>query len=128
MRMLVRTGWVTNQHGAWAMMLVPILVGSTLGGFSWLQALLTFAWLNAFFFFNALGLWVKVSSSMRGRSAGKPLTVQQKSSVSGRQRRYLPALGTYGALAAVGALGLLVVHPWLVLWAPSFTILTVQLP
>ncbi len=120
---LVRTGWLSNQHGAWAMMVVPLLVGSILGGFSWPQALLTFAWLNAFFFFNALGLAMKISSSMRARSKGAPLTAAQKASVLRRQKRYAPALITYGALAALGALALLVVRVQLLVWAPAFAIL-----
>mgnify|MGYP002735542183 CR=1 FL=1 len=65
---LVRDGWITNQHGAWAMMLVPLLVGSLLGGPTWWQALLSFAWVVAFFFFNAFSMWVKVMARARARA------------------------------------------------------------
>ena len=119
---LVRKGWLTNQHGAWAMMLVPILVGSILGGFTWPQALLTFAWLAAFFFFSALGLWIKVGASARKRFGGKPLDPKRKAAVARRQARYRSALITYASLAAVGALGLVLIKPDLVVWAPALAV------
>lgn len=116
---LVRKGWLTNQHGAWAMMLVPILVGSILGGFTWPQAVLTFAWLAAFFYFSALGLWIKVAASARKRAGGEHLDPKRRAAVSRRQARYRNALITYASLAALGALVLVLIKPELLWWAPA---------
>lgn len=129
---LAREGWLTNQHGAWAMMILPLLVGSILGGLSWRQLLLTVSWVLAFFFFNALGLWMKVGSSARrsarrrspSPSSGRVrLTPRQKESVRRRQRKYLAPLLTYAALATLGAIGLLILDPGLWVWAPGLAIL-----
>lgn len=115
-RHLVRTGWLSDQHGAWAMMAVPLFVGSSLGGFSWPQAVLTVAWLSAFFFFNVLGLWVKA----RGR---RPATTEAaKARRRKRQATYLPAMATYAAIAAVGAGFLIVYQPSLLWWGLAFLV------
>ena len=126
---LTRCGWLSNQHGAWAMMVVPLFVGSYLGGFSWWQALLTAAWFAAFFSFNTFGLWVKVSASarkraqMQHRGEGKPLLSEaQKKSVRSRQSRFVPPMVTYASVAAVLAAVILVAHPGLVVWAPAFSV------
>jgi len=34
-------GWVPNQHGAWAMLASPLLVGVVAGGFAWVHLALT---------------------------------------------------------------------------------------
>lgn len=115
---LVRTGWLSNQHGAWAMMIVPLFVGSYLGGFSWTQLLLTAAWFTAFFSFNALGLWMKLAAVARKRD--NP-TVRKN--IARRQRVYLPAMLTYATIAAAGALILIILHPKLLMWAPAFAVL-----
>ncbi len=123
-RRLVRDGWISNQHGAWAMMLVPVIVGSLLGGLAWQQLLLLVAWLAAFFYFSALGLWVKVYSSARARAraAGKPLGEARLATIRKRQGRFRNALVAYAAVAAVGALSLLILKPSLALWAPAFAV------
>lgn len=126
---LTRVGWLSNQHGAWAMMLVPLIVGSILGGFSWAQLLLTAAWLFAFFFFNALGLWMKVTVSVHQRAARNApadrkvvLSEAQKKNLKKRQAKFLPPMGTYAALAGVGAGALIIMHPGLMVWAPAFLV------
>ena len=49
MRTLQRHGWMSDQHGAWAMMALPPLLGWALSGrFSWLVLLLLVAWAMAF--------------------------------------------------------------------------------
>lgn len=126
---LTRVGWLSNQHGAWAMMLVPLLTGSILGGFSWQQLVATFAWLFAFFFFNALGLWMKVTVSVYRRAAArapegqKPrLTEAQKKNLNSRRSRFLPPMATYAGLAGVLAVVLIVIRPGLMVWAPAFAV------
>lgn len=83
------------------MTFVPLLVGIILGGSSWWQALLTFTWTAAFFSFHAFGLWAK--ARMR--------------------KRFRAPTFTYGSIAAVGALALVIKHPFLLSWALPFTLL-----
>ncbi len=110
MRKLVRNGWLSDQHGAWAMIIVPLLVGSAMGGWAWPQLILSFAWLMALLFFNAFGLWIKA----RGKKA--PTTDAARARIRRRQSRYVPALLTYGGLAGAGALYLVFLQPSLLWW------------
>lgn len=97
-------GWVPNQHGAWAMLVVPWLLGFAhavgAGAFRVEQAVLLAFWMVGYLAFFAAGQWLK--------SRFRP--------------RYLPALATYGAVA--GALGVLLLvlapgwWPWVLVFAP----------
>lgn len=97
-------GWLPNQHGAWAMLVLPWVFGfthalATVG--LRVEHLLLFAfWMVSYFAFFVAGLWLK--------SRFKP--------------RYVPALVTYGGAAAVLglALALLAPHwlPWVLVFAP----------
>ncbi|MFZ1373860.1 MAG: YwiC-like family protein, partial [Nostocoides sp.] len=93
-------GWVPNQHGAWAMLAAPLLVGILAGQPRWVHVPLTAFWFAGYFAFFATGLWLK----------------------SRRKPRYLPPVRAYAVLAA--ALGLLTAaaHPGLVRWAPLFAL------
>ncbi|KAB3520937.1 hypothetical protein GC425_06770 [Corynebacterium sp. zg254] len=103
--------WVPNQHGAWAMLIVPILVGFITGittspdlgnPVRWLLwlAIMT-AWVLGYFTFFAFGLWFKTSSPARKKTYATPLV-------------------TYGAITAVAALSALVIMPSLLWWAIAF--------
>ncbi|QHT56995.1 YwiC-like family protein [Cellulomonas sp. H30R-01] len=94
-------GWVPQQHGAWAMLVVPLVVGTVLAGPTWRHALLLVAWLVAFLAYNAAGLWLKAS----------------------RRPRYRPPVGAYGVATAVLGGLLLAVTPSLLWWAPVFGVL-----
>ena len=91
-------GWVPNQHGAWAMLLVPFVVGALHSGLAWRQLPLLGVWLVGYFAFFAAGLWLK----------------------SRRKARYLPPVRAYGI--ATAGLGLLVVAvtPELLRWVPVY--------
>jgi hypothetical protein len=91
-------GWVPNQHGAWAVLASPLLVGIVAGGFAWVHLPLAAFWFAGYFAFFATSLWLKAR----------------------RRPRYWPAVRAHGAVA--GALGVLtlVVQPGLVVWAPIF--------
>lgn len=121
---LTRTGWLSNQHGAWAMMFVPLLVGSILGGFSALQAVLTLSWLSAFFFFNVLGLWIKAGGKRKKNTsppnAARAAAIQE--ATKRRRRKYRGPMITYAAIAGTGAAFLVVTRPELLWWAPAFAI------
>lgn len=89
------------QHGAWAMLVVPPVVGAAMSGVTWRHALLLVAWLVAYLAYNAVGLWLR----------------------SGRKARYLPPVRAYGIAAVVVGGGLLVVTPGLLVWAPVYAVL-----
>lgn len=91
-------GWMPNQHGAWAMLIVPFAVGALDAGPSWRHVPLLFTWLAGYFAFFAAGLWL--------RSRGK--------------RRYWPPVRTYAVLTIVLGLGVVAVEPDMLRWAVIF--------
>lgn len=104
----MRDGWLTRQHGGWPMAIVPVLAGSSLGGITWPQLLLAVSWLIAFLWFDALTLWMKATIRV-DRNGKRHFTFR-------RGRRYVPALITYGAVAAAGASGLVLISPRVLFW------------
>lgn len=96
-------GWVPNQHGAWAMLVLPLLVGALRAGPQWVHLWLLAAWLVAYLAFFATALWL--------RAARKP--------------RYRPPVVAYAAAAAVVGGPLLLVEPHLVRWAVVYAPLLV---
>ena len=90
--------WLPQQHGAWAMLLVPALVGAVRGGLDPLQLVLAAAMLAAYGLFNAAGLAVRAR----------------------RRERYRRPIATYGVLAAGLGLIALVLHPALLLWLAAY--------
>lgn len=51
--------WIPNQHGAWAFVITPTLLGGLLAGFRWEHALLLLGWLSAYCFNFYIGMTVK---------------------------------------------------------------------
>ena len=101
MRELARNGWLSDQHGAWTMMAFPPLLGWALSfTFSWLVVLMLLAWAMAFLMFSAVCLWVKTPAK--------------------RRSHIVPAIITYGILAAVPGITLLAMRPQLLWWAIAF--------
>ena len=104
-RRLTRTGWVPNQHGAWAILVVPVLVGMVeraraggLPGWTWP---LVVCWLVGYFAFFAAGLWLKSPARRRGA--------------------YVRPLLTYGAISAgCGLVALVWRGGSLAWWLPVF--------
>ena len=91
-------GWVPNQHGAWAMLVAPLLVGALAAGLRWSHLLLAVFWGLGYFAFFATGLWLK----------------------SHRKARYLPPVRSYAVATAIAGAAVLVVQPDLLRWAPLF--------
>ncbi|MFD6093827.1 YwiC-like family protein [Oerskovia sp. NPDC060338] len=91
-------GWVPDQHGAWAMLAVPLLVGVVLGGPAWVHVPLAVLWFVGYFAFFAAGLWLK----------------------SRFKARYLPPVRAYGIATVVPAVAVLVLRPDLLAWVPLF--------
>lgn len=94
--------WLPRQHGAWATLFLPYLVGVMLRVQSgevpaYLWPLLP-TWLLGYFTFNSLSLWLK--------SGHKPL--------------YLRPVLVYGGLTAAFGLLTLLLAPTLLTWAAAF--------
>ncbi len=101
------TGWVPQQHGAWAMIAVPYLTGLALAArvrpLDLGDAFLGLTWLVGYFAFNAATLVLKSPAKRRGR--------------------YFAPLATY--LAAAGTFGLvtLALKGWpLLWWVPGYAV------
>lgn len=97
-RNAMKNGWVTDQHGSWAMGFAPLIFGLVLTQRHWLHLALVGAWTFGFFFFAVAEKWLKFRF--------KP--------------RYRPALITYLILTAVFCLILLLGAPHLAWWGLVF--------
>ncbi len=95
---MTSTAWLPRQHGAWAMLAVPALVGMIRGGPEAVHALLLPAWLAAYLAFAAAG------NALHARR--RPTT-------------FAPLL-TYGGIALVLGIGALALRPELLVWAVAF--------
>lgn len=101
------SGWVPQQHGAWAMLIAPFVLGAGLqirdAGWSWHLLALFGAWMLGYFTFAAASLWLK----------------------SHRKARFVRPMVTYGVAAGVlGLLALLAVGPALLWWGVVYGPLT----
>lgn len=88
-------GWVPNQHGAWAMLAVPYVVGVLYAGPEWWHIPFLLALLAGYLAFFATGLWLR----------------------SRRKARYWPPVRAYSALAAVLGTVVILLTPELLWWA-----------
>ena len=84
-----------DQHGAWAMITIPPLVGVALSGPAPAHVPLLALWWAGYLAFFAVGLWLR----------------------SRRRPRYLPAARTYTVVTSALALVLLLGAPSLAVWA-----------
>ena len=120
---LVRNGWLTRQHGGWPMTIVPVLAGSALGGFTWLQLLLAVSWVIAFLWFDAFTVWMKTTVHVSRQGTRRVRLA--------RGQRYVPALVTYGLIAFAGAVALAILWPKILLWGlailPCFLVAWLQM-
>lgn len=57
--------YIPNQHGAWAMLIVPFLFGLSAGSFGWMQLLLFIGWLLIYLFSFPLLKWIKTGKTAR---------------------------------------------------------------
>lgn len=93
-----RAGWVPQQHGAWAMLVVPLVVGVAAAGARPWHALLAATWVVGYLAFAATALLLKA----RGRA------------------RYRPAAAVYGGAALTLGVALLAARPALGWWAVPY--------
>ncbi len=101
-----RTGWVPAQHGAWAMLVVPFLVGVAMRvrdglPLPWFLLPLLGFWMLGYFAFNAGSLWLKAHPARR-----RPLVA--------------PLITYAGASAAFGLLTLVGAGPGILGWVPGY--------
>lgn len=101
------TGWVPNQHGAWAMLIAPFWLGAILRaqevGWAWWTIPLFVAWLVGYLSFAAGSLWLKTRRKPRYRT---------------------PVLVYAGIAGAAGLLALALAGPQLALWGVAYVPLT----
>lgn len=101
-RSLTVQGWVQDQHGAWPMAIIPIVMGSSIGGWLPIHGLLFISWFSGFHAFHAATLWAKARSS------------------STRRKRYIPALNTWLSLTLLSLALLIASIPLILWWTPLF--------
>ena len=94
-------GWVPRQHGAWAMLALPLVVGAVHAGVRWWHLLLAAAWALGYLAFHAAGLWLRA----HGRS------------------RYFPPVRAYGLLAVLVGGAAIAAEPGVLVWAPLYAVL-----
>lgn len=102
MQWAMSRGWIQDQHGAWPMALLPIIVGSSLAGWRPIHGLLLVTWLAGFHLFNVCSLWAKVRKVPR------------------RRGRYIPAMGVWAALTAACGVVVVALHPQILWWGVFF--------
>lgn len=102
LRYLTSHGWLQDQHGAWPMALLPIILGSLIGGWTLAHTALFVAWFAGFHVFNAATLWAKARSRVS------------------RRRQYEKALLTWLAVAGFFGVIVLVSVPAVLWWVPFF--------
>lgn len=96
-----RASWVPNQHGAWAMVAAPPLLGAVLSGWPRIGLPLTLAWWLGYFAYYNLTRWIASRHRRRGRTNQVPLR-------------------NFAIAAGVLALGCVIAAPTLLWWAPVF--------
>ncbi|ABP55376.1 YwiC-like family protein [Salinispora tropica] len=100
-RQRVLRRYLPPQHGAWAMLLLPYLVGVALVGAGWPQLPLLGAWLAGYL------LSYYVFQAVKSR----------------RPRRFLAQIRLYALIAAPLALAVVVVRPAVLWYAPAYAVL-----
>ena len=104
--------WIPNQHGAWAMLITPAVLGVLAAALGWARTapgqrsvsdlltvgLIVAAWFTGYAAFFAFGLVARARTARR-------------------RRDYLPPVGVYGALCAAALVGVLLLRPATAAWA-----------
>ncbi|MGP7959346.1 YwiC-like family protein [Sanguibacter sp. A247] len=91
-------GWVPDQHGAWAMLIVPLALGVVQTGPTWIHLPLSIVWILGYLAFYATGQWLR----------------------SHRKARWFPPVRAYVLACIAPGLAVLVLRPDLLIWAAVF--------
>ncbi len=94
----MKKGYIPNQHGAWAMLLIPFLFGMFAAKPSWVHALLFLGWLLVYLFSFPFLQWARTKKL---QVYGKPMVL-------------------YGVILVPVAISLLLIQPELWKWVPCF--------
>jgi hypothetical protein len=94
----MKVRYVPNQHGAWAMLIIPFLFGMFASKPVWLHLLLFLGWLLAYLFSYAFLQWIR----------------------TGKTALYKKTMLLYGGLLVPDAVALAVLDPALARMAPLF--------
>ncbi|WP_334074449.1 MULTISPECIES: YwiC-like family protein [Paenibacillus] len=90
--------YIPKQHGAWAMLIIPFLLGMFASGPGWLHGLLFIGWLLVYLFTFPLLQWIRTGKT---RLYGKPMLL-------------------FGGLLIPVAVALIMLYPTLLFWIPCF--------
>ena len=94
----IKRGWIPNYHGAWAMIIIPPLVGIIEGGFRAAHIPLLAMWWVGYFFFFAATVWLR----------------------SQLKDRFRAPVVAYGIATVVAGLATWWAAPYLWRWVPVF--------
>lgn len=94
----MNTAYLPKQHGAWAMLAVPFVLGMAIAGPVWLHIPLFLFWLSAYLLSYPFLQWIKKKDLAR---YGKPMLL-------------------YGVLTGFSGVAVLIGKPSLAAWAPLF--------
>lgn len=91
---------VPPQHGAWAFLIVPLILGALLGAASWLGLVFAITWVVAYptTYFGARGVIARL----------------KRGNWTDRARRELHAAVPWGIATAMGVVVLLITRPWII--------------
>ena len=90
-----------KQHGAWAFLIVPLLLGSFLGSANWVGSVFALTWITAY-----------PVSYFGGRAF---LTRVRRGSWTTRARSELRSAIPWASIALIGAIALVVMRPWILM-------------
>lgn len=103
-----RSGWIPDQHGAWAMVVVPFWCGVAWSQMQWATVPLFLFWFFGYFCFYSTSLWLR----------------------SGRKERYWPPVRAWGLVTMLlGLITVLLAPPvleWSLVFAPLVVIMAWQ--
>ena len=94
----IKRGWIPNYHGAWAMIIIPPLVGIIEGGFRPAHIALLVTWWVGYFLFFAATVWLR----------------------SRMKKRYVTPVIAYGIVTGLAGLVTWWAAPYLWRWVPIF--------
>ena len=97
------------QHGAWAFLIVPLLLGSFLGAANWLSLLFSLTWIAAYplSYFGGRALLARI----------------RRGSWTTRARSELRSTIPWAALTLIGTITLIALRPWIILHGSLIAVL-----
>ncbi|MBT1165431.1 YwiC-like family protein [Bifidobacterium simiarum] len=120
--------WLPNQHGAWAMVLLPSLAAVVVSGADWRGIWLLLCWALCYCLQFCTARWVKAFGSVKNSrpsaatsSATSSATIRRRADRLTRYRR--PVIVYALVLLVFGGIPLLTASPGLLRWAPAYAVL-----